>query len=110
MFFAGACDFDGEKPIGETELIYEIAKLVGNDNIIVTTKDGIEELEISNPKIIQENMVENVVKSLLTGEHLHTCLAEESLETYRIIDTVLEKYYNGRNDDFWNRIDSWNKN
>lgn len=82
----------------------------GNDSIVVTTKNGIEELEISTPKIIQENMVENVVNSLLTGEHLHTCLAEESLETYRIIDTVLEKYYNGRNDDFWNRIDSWNKN
>lgn len=55
-------------------------------------------------------MVENVVKSLLTGEHLNTCLAKEALETYRIMDIVLEKYYNGRNDDFWNRMHSWNKN
>ena len=82
----------------------------GNDSIVITTNNGIEELEIENPKIIQEDMIKNVVDSLLTGEHLHTCLAEESLETYRIIDTVLERYYNGRNDDFWNWMDSWNKN
>ena len=82
----------------------------GNDAIIITTVDGEERIEINNPKIIQESMVENVVKSLLTGEHLNTCLAKEALETYRIMDTVLEKYYNGRNDDFWNRVDSWDKN
>lgn len=79
----------------------------GNDAITITTEDGIENIEINNPKIIQENMVENVVESLLIGEHLHTCLAKEALETYRIMDRVLEKYYNGRDDDFWNRVDSW---
>lgn len=51
-----------------------------------------------------------MIESLLTGECLHTCLAKEALETYRIMDIVLEKYYNGRNDNFWNRINSWNKN
>ena len=82
----------------------------GNDEIIIETQDnGEEKIEINNPKIIQENMIEDVVKSLLTGEHLHTCLAKEALETYRIMDIVLEKYYNGRNDDFWNRPNSWNK-
>ena len=39
--------------------------------------------------LIQKNMVENVVKSLLTGEHLNTCLAKEALETYRIMDILL---------------------
>ena len=82
----------------------------GNDKIIIETLDnGEEKIEINNPKIIQENMIEDVVKSLLTGEHLHTCLAKEALETYRIMDIVLEKYYNGRNDDFWNRPNSWNE-
>ena len=80
----------------------------GNNSIVITTKEGSEELEIRNPEIIQENMVENVVNSLLTGEHLNTCLAKEALETYRIMDITLERYYNGRNDDFWNRKDSWN--
>lgn len=82
----------------------------GNDSIIITTDSGEEKIELNNPKIIQENMVENVVNSLLTGEHLNICLAKEALETYRIMDIVLEKYYNGRNDEFWNRPNTWNQN
>ena len=45
----------------------------------------------------------------ITGKHLNTCLAREALETYRIMDIVLDKYYNGRNDEFWNRSNTWNK-
>lgn len=82
----------------------------GNDPIIITTENNEEKIEINNPKIIQENMIENIVNSLLTGRHLNTCSAKEALETYRIMDTVLEKYYNGRNDDFWNRPETWNQN
>ena len=55
-------------------------------------------------------MIEEIVNSLLTKEHLNTCSAREALEPYRIMDIVLDKYYNGRNDDFWNRVDTWNKN
>ncbi len=80
-----------------------------SNKIVVTTRDKCEEIEIDDPKIIQESMVENVVKSMITGEHLNTCLSSEALETYRIMDKVLEKYYNGRDDEFWNRIDSWNR-
>lgn len=36
--------------------------------------------------------------------------AKEALETYRIMDIVLDEYYSGRDKDFWNRIDDWNKN
>lgn len=82
----------------------------GNDAIVITTDNVEEKIEINNPKIIQENMVENVVNSLLTGEYLNTCSTKEALETYRIMDIVLEKYYNGRNDDFWNRPNTWNQN
>ena len=81
----------------------------GSNKVVVTTKENSEEFEIDDPKIIQESMVKNVVKSMITGEQLNTCSSHEALETYRIMDKVLEKYYNGRNDDFWNRIDTWNK-
>ena len=54
-------------------------------------------------------MIRNVVKSLLTGENLNTCTAKEALETYRIMDKVLNEYYNGREDEFWNRIATWKK-
>lgn len=45
-------------------------------------------------------MIENVVKALLTKSNEHICLAKDALEIYRIIDMVLEKYYNSRKDDF----------
>jgi len=61
---------------------------------------NIKEKKIDIHKIIQESMLENVIKSLLTGKHLNTCLAKETLETYSIIDIVLEKYYYNMNDDF----------
>lgn len=80
----------------------------GDSPIIVTTADGARNIEIKNPDIIQEDMIKNVVQSLITGEHLNTCLADEALETSRIMDVVLKDYYNGREDDFWNRIDTWN--
>ena len=75
----------------------------GDNEIIVTTEEGEEQFNIKNPKIIQENMVQNVVQSLLTGNHLYTCSARQALETYRIMDAVLEEYYGGRNDEFWKR-------
>lgn len=81
----------------------------GNDPIIITTNENEEKIEIDNPKIIQENMIKDVVDSLITGEHLHTCTGREALETYRIMDIVLDKYYDGRDKDFWNRINYWNK-
>ena len=80
----------------------------GNVPIVITTNDGIETIEIKDPDVIQEDMVKNVVESLLIGEHLHTCSGVEALETSRIMDEVLKDYYNGRDDDFWNRKDSWN--
>lgn len=76
----------------------------GNDPVIIQTAERQEKLEFNNPKLIQKNMIENVVNSLLTGEHLNTCYAKEAIETYRIMDIVLEKYYDGRDDDFWNRV------
>lgn len=82
----------------------------GDEEIIITKTDGTKKIIIDNPKTVQENMIENVIKSLLTGEHLNSCYGEEALETYRIMDMVLEKYYNGRDNDFWNRTNTWNKN
>ncbi len=82
----------------------------GNDPIIIRTNKGEEKIKIVNPNIIQENMIKEVVDSLITGKSKNTCTAKEALETYRIMDIVLDKYYNGRDKDFWNKVNSWNKN
>ncbi len=82
----------------------------GSDPIVIVTDEEEKNIDISNPKIIQEYMVKDVVNSLITGEHLNVCTAKEALETYRIMDMVLDEYYNGRDKDFWNKVDDWNKN
>ena len=81
----------------------------GDDDTVITTEAGEERIEVKNPKIIQENMIEEVVRALITGQKGNTCTAREALETYRIMDEVLDKYYHGRSDEFWNRIDTWQK-
>lgn len=80
----------------------------GDSSICIIKDDKIQNIEIENPKIEQENMIKNVINSLISGENLNICTADDAIETYRIMDKVLEKYYNGRNDDFWNRINTWN--
>lgn len=82
----------------------------GNDDIVVYTKNEEKKISIMNPEVIQENMIKDVVSSLISNQKLNTCLAREALETYRIMDIVLDKYYNGRNRKFWEDAKNWNKN
>ncbi|MCL2322874.1 MAG: Gfo/Idh/MocA family oxidoreductase [Oscillospiraceae bacterium] len=61
----------------------------GNNDIMIKTVDEIDELTISTPKFIEESMIREVTHELLTGKKHSTCSGEEALETYRIIDEVL---------------------
>lgn len=80
----------------------------GEDDIIIKCETGEEHLHFINPTIIQESMVHEVVDSIITGKHLNTCYGREALETYRIIDNVLNDYYHGRENEFWKRENTWN--
>lgn len=84
-----------------------IFSIHGNDVITIKTQKGIEQLTISTPQLIEEPMIKNVINCLLYQEK-SLCTGKDALETYRIIDHVLDKYYNGRNDQFWNRPNTWN--
>ena len=83
--------------------------IYGDSHITVTKGDKTKSIDIKNPEMIQENMIENVIQSLITGKRLYTCFAEDALETYRIIDKVLDDYYDGREDSFWRRTNTWNR-
>ena len=56
---------------------------------------------IIDPVTVEQPMVQTVVEDLLG---LGRCLshAEDVLSTYDVIDQVLDVYYGGRQDDFWN--------
>ena len=73
----------------------------GTSPIILSKNNKIiQEIMIENPKNSQIPMVENVVKDLIEGCE-NVCYGMEALETYRVIDLILDDFYKGRNRNFW---------
>lgn len=66
------------------------------------------DLEVPDPVTVEQPMVQSVVEDLLG---LGTCesRAEAVLSTYAVIDHVLDGYYGGRQDDFWNHPERYGK-
>jgi len=60
-----------------------------------------EDISIEDPVTVEQPMVQTVVEDLLGLGHCASH-AETVLSTYRVIDLVLDSYYGGRQDDFWN--------
>ena len=75
----------------------------GGEPITVTKDNLIETYNTKAPAVIQEPMIHSVIEELLTGVKTDSCSGREALETYRIIDAVLDQYYGGRDGDFWNQ-------
>lgn len=77
----------------------------GKQDIIIRDGEGrlIKQMEIPDPVTVEQPMVQTVVEDLLgTGQCLSK--ARDVLVTYQIIDKVLDKFYGGREDGFWNRV------
>lgn len=75
----------------------------GKQDIKVWDHRGVLILDeiVPDPVTVEQPMVQTVVEDLLgTGKCLSR--AEDALSTCRVIDLVLEDFYGGRQDDFWN--------
>ena len=68
-----------------------------------------EILEIPDPETVEEAMVRTVVDNLLKCGPC-PCTAADALPTYQAIDRILEEFYHGRQDDFWNYPERWGNN
>ena len=75
----------------------------GKTDVIVKDEKGtiIEQFDLPDPKAVEESMVQSVVEDLL-GISKCESKAQDVLVTYKIIDEVLDEFYGGRSDDFWN--------
>ena len=75
----------------------------GKTDVIVRDLDGtvIEQFDLPDPKTVEQPMVQSVVEDLLETSECES-KAKEVLVTYDIIDKVLDEFYGGRSDDFWN--------
>ena len=82
----------------------------GKMDIVIRNIQGnpVEKMEIRDPVTVEQPMVQSVVEDLL-GLGRCDSRAEMVLSTYAVIDNVLEHYYGGRQDDFWNHPERYGK-
>lgn len=73
----------------------------GNTPIEVATESESFQVDIKNPDLIELNMISDVVGYLLGDTTKKPCTGLDALETMRIMDEVLEEYYDGRGNGFW---------
>ena len=78
----------------------------GGEPVCLETPDGREEFDLPNPPHIQQPLVQSIVDQLLGGGPCAST-GDSALRTARVMDRVLESYYAGRSDDFWNRPATW---
>jgi predicted dehydrogenase len=78
----------------------------GQEPIKLEKGKEVELFDILNPAHVQQPLIETIVNQLL-GKGICPSTGESALRTTRVLDRVLEGYYGGRGDDFWNRPQTW---
>ena len=78
----------------------------GDDDVIFESKTGVQTFPGAKPPHVHQVLIQSIVDQLLgRGEAISTgCSA---LRTAQVMDIALRDYYGGRDDDFWNRPQSW---
>lgn len=85
----------------------EIAVSCFGDDPIVVTKDGEETtFEAPNPTHIQQPLIQQIVNEL-SGRGKCASTGESALRCSEVMDKALKHYYDGREDNFWERPASW---
>lgn len=74
----------------------------GGGNLTMVSKDETKTYSFSEPLIYEKNMVNAINAELLDNDfNNNICHGSDAIEVYRIIDLILDNFYNGRNRDFW---------
>ncbi|HNS96492.1 MAG TPA: Gfo/Idh/MocA family oxidoreductase [Polyangiaceae bacterium] len=78
----------------------------GDSPIRLTRGKEHRDLRIANPPHIQQPLIESIVDDLL-GRGTCPSTGTTAARTSLVMDTVLDGYYGGRQDRFWERPESW---
>ena len=79
----------------------------GNEPIALRTESGTETFDRPNPPHIQQPLIQTIVDELLYGVAKCPSSGATAARTSRVMDTVLNSYYGGREDAFWLRPQTW---
>jgi len=89
----------------EGRLSFEI---FGTAPLLLETKAGAETIERPTPPHVAQPLIQTVVDDLL-GLGICPSTGESARRTSRVMDQVLEGYYAGRSDAFWERPQTWRR-
>ena len=78
----------------------------GEGDLRLETAQGVQTLDGGAPQPVQLGLVQSIVDEL-RGQGRALSTGRSALRTMEAMDAVLSDYYGGREDDFWNRPQTW---
>ncbi len=107
----GTWDFNAETSEDTIEIYGTQGRLslstFGVEELRLETSSGdVEMLPGANPPHVQAPLIQSIVDELC-GRGTSPSSGYSAARTSRVMDIVLENYYGGRDDDFWNRPETW---
>ena len=78
----------------------------GSDDVRLESANGLKTFDGKLPPHVHQGLVQTVVDEL-NGQGRALSTGKTALRTMEVMDAVLEDYYGGRSDDFWNRPLTW---
>ena len=80
----------------------------GNEPARLQSVQGDETFDLPNPLHIQQPLIQTIVDHL-NGRGQCPSTGHTATRTAQVMDTVLNDYYQGREDAFWSRPETWKK-
>lgn len=80
----------------------------GDDDVRLELPTGLQTFNGKKPPHVHQGLVQTIVDEL-RGQGSALSTGASALRTMEVMDTVLNDYYGGRDDDFWNRPQTWPK-
>jgi len=78
----------------------------GNEPVRLQSRDGEETFDLPNPQTIQAPLIQTIVDEL-RGVGACPSTGVTAARTGHVMDAALHSYYDGRDDAFWARPDTW---
>lgn len=80
--------------------------VLGNEPVLIESAAGLQRWDILPPPHIAQPLIQACVDDLL-GRDTCPSTGESARRTSRVMDTILDAYYGGRQDEFWLRPETW---
>jgi predicted dehydrogenase len=80
--------------------------ITGNEPVRLQRASGTELFDLPNPPHVAQPLIQTIVDELL-GRGTCVSTGASARRANAVLDRVLDAYYGGRADDFWNRRESW---